>query len=158
AGVFILALACVGAPAPAQQPQEFQGAGAALKALMDRSPAEAKDPAGLLRRDLEQFRGKAASVAPQEAAAGWLKLVDRYLQLGPAARGRQAEPLEFSTVLSALPPPPAWDALATAVQARAAAAPGPASTSLLLLAHLLQGKEEAQAKDAAALESQVAAA
>lgn len=150
------------APAPAQQQPGFQGAGAALKAMTERSPVEAKDPAGLLRRDLEAFRRKAASMAPEEAAAGWLQLVDRYLQLGPAGMGRQQpfeEPLEFSTLLAALPPPAAWNALATAVEARAAAAPpGPSNTSLLLLAHLLQGKEEELWKDAAALEAQVAAA
>ncbi|MFN3649302.1 MAG: tetratricopeptide repeat protein [Armatimonadota bacterium] len=157
-GIVLLASAAGGWSA-----EDYRGAGAVLRQLEMRrtAPPEAAEPdhpGGILRKDLAAFREKSAALPPQEAAREWLRLVDRYQSLDAEAIARTHEggmPLGFDSVVAALPPPPAWNALAAAIQARQ---PGPANRrianlSLLLLAHTLTGDNAAQWRDLAALEA-----
>lgn len=152
--------ALVGAAPLAAQDQQFRGAEAALKALTMPAAADkpkATDPASTFREDLRPFRERVATLPPKEAAAGWLALVERYLQLQPnpeALADAASQPLQFQEVLAALPPPAAWSDLAAAIAARkpAAAKKSALDHSLLLLAHVLQGNVEAQWQELAALE------
>lgn len=130
----------------------LQGAKAALNRLARRTASDAGLDAGAaLRRDLEEYLKKAPGMPPPEAAQGWLALADRYMGLTSQQLAMQetGEPLGFADVLTALPPPAAWDALAAAISARMPAA-GPqklTDRTWLLLAHLLKGDQAAQRQD-----------
>ena len=149
--------------------QELQGAASALQQMVAQKPAppkappRAQTPAELLRHDLEAFRDKAASsLPPQEAARGWLALVDRYTAIARAVNaGNQrgeTKPLSFQDVLAALPPPSAWNALTTQIQVRqpAAAKRTIRDINLLLLSHVLQNDQAGQWKDLDALQALLA--
>lgn len=136
---------------------------AAHKPAPPKAPPKTQDPTEVLRHDLEAFRDKAASLPPQEAARGWLALVERYSATVKAANaGNQREggmePLAFQEVLAALPPPSAWNALTAEIQARQPVAAKRTSRdlSLLLLAHVLQNDQAAQWKDLDALQTLLA--
>jgi len=151
--------AVVGAAPLAAQDQKLQGAAAALKAL-NRAAADkpkATDPVAAFREDLRPFRERVATLPPKEAATRWLALVERFLQLkpNPEAVDLNFEPMQFQEVLEAMPPPAAWNDLAAAIAARRVPAgkPSAVDTSLLLLAHVLQGNADAQWRDLAALEA-----
>jgi hypothetical protein len=149
---------------PHAMAQELQGAAAAIEAMKTAQPAkpiapDPKSPMALLRFDLERAPERMKNLPPQEAARAWLALVDRFAALKntPDAEGSR-RPVGFSDVIAALPPPSAWEALATQVQARytrAGANKTVLDTSLLLLVHLPQGDAAAQWKDIAALEALV---
>ena len=151
---------------PAAPAQEYQGAPALFKRLAEiakEPPADplAATPGGVLRNDLEKFRGEAAALAPEAAAAGWLALVDRFTALSreEVSAVSQAEyavhetQFNFKALIAALPPPAAWDALAKAIEARPGAAGTKAVTDgiLRIIAHTLVSAPEARWQDAAAL-------
>jgi tetratricopeptide (TPR) repeat protein len=142
--------------------QDYQGATSVLRALSTArtapAPDPAADPAGALRHDMEAYGAGSAAMPPAEAGRAWAALADRYLKLGvgmPQADNSLPEGMEFQALVTVLPPPPAWPALAAAVEARrpTGAKPSAADLSLRLLAHLLVGDTAAQWKDLAALEA-----
>ena len=150
-------------PAPAQ---EFQGAPALFKRLAEIAKAPPADPlaatpAGVLRTDLGKFRTDAAALAPDDAAARWLALADRFSALSreeinavsSAEYAASEKQFNFTTLLAALPPPTAWDALAKAIEARpkATGMKGATEGVLRLIAHTLVNQPEARWQDAAAL-------
>lgn len=151
---------------PAAPAQDYQGAPALFKRLAEiagEPPADplAATPGGVLRSDLEKFRGDAAALAPEEAAARWLALVDRFTALSreEVSAVSQAEyaahetQFNFKSLIVALPPPAAWDALAKAIEARPGAAGGKAVTDgvLRIVAHTLVNAPEARWQDVTAL-------
>ena len=151
---------------PAAPAQDYQGAPALFKRLAEiagEPPADplAATPGGVLRSDLEKFRGDAAALAPEEAAARWLALVDRFTALSreEVSAVSQAEyaahetQFNFKSLIAALPPPAAWDALAKAIEARPGAAGGKAVTDgvLRIVAHTLVNAPEARWQDVTAL-------
>ncbi len=149
--------------------QELQGASSALQQMAAQKPPAPKvppktqNPTEVFRHELEAFRDKATALPPQEAARGWLALLDRYSVTIKAANaaasdGNQTEglaPLSFQEVLAALPPPTAWNALTAEIQARQpmAAKRTIRDLSLLLLSHILQNDPAAQWKDLDALQT-----
>ena len=145
--------------------QDFKGADAALRQLAPREVGPDGKPeragtAGDLERDLEQFRLQAPSMPPAEAARAWLALADRYFALAPqelAIGASVGEPLTFAAVVAALPPPPAWGALAGLVDGRrpADAKLKVKDVALSLLVHMLEDNRAAQWRDLAALHALV---
>ena len=151
---------------PAAPAQEFQGAPALFKRLAEiakEPPADplAATPADVLRTDLGKFRTDAVALAPDDAAARWLALADRFSALSreeinavsSAEYAASEKQFDFTTLLAALPPPAAWDALAKAIDARpkATGMKGATEGILRLIAHTLVNQPEARWQDAAAL-------
>src|SRR5687768_11279349 len=89
-------------------------------------PVRKPDPGVVqYKADLQAYRKAAAAMTPQQAADGWLILFDRQARVSTAAwtelhgyRGGGADETPASALLAALPPPSAWDALATRIAAR----------------------------------------
>ncbi|MCW3053714.1 MAG: repeat-containing protein [Chthonomonadales bacterium] len=167
----IALLAVMGlAPTLRTEAQELQGAASALqqmaapKVAPPKAPPKAQTPEEVLRSDLAAFRDKASSLPPQEAAHGWLALVDRYAATvktpNTGNQGDGIEPLAFREVLEALPPPTVWNALTTEIQARqpVAAKRTIRDLSLMFLTHVLQDDPAAQWKDLDALQALLARA
>lgn len=63
------------------------------------------------------YASKAASMAPEEAAATWLRLLDRCFTLNEKSRSYGSEH-GLSYLVEKLPPPPAWPALRSAMSKR----------------------------------------
>ena len=151
---------------PTAPAQEYQGAPALFKRLAEiakEPPADplAGTPGGVLRTDVGKFRRDAAALAPEAAAAGWLALVDRFTALSreevnavsQAEYAAHETAFGFKTLIAALPPPAAWDALIKAIESRPkeAGAKGVTDGVLRLIAHTLVSAPEARWQDAAAL-------
>lgn len=142
---------------------DFQGADAVLRKVAEESAIkqDAKAPAdehGKLREDLIQFRKKAGSLPPAEAAKGWLELVDRRAKLAPDFMRRSemlSPPVRGEEVIVALPPPAAWAELKKAVEARPAAK-GPdeiREIGLRLLVSTLNADVAGRAREVTALQA-----
>ncbi len=145
--------------------EPLQGAATLLKQAADQTnaPLPVKQPskAFLLRADLTNFNARAATLAPVNAAREWLALADRFTktpqQFDPTAED-DTMPLQPTELIQVLPPPAAWDALTSAIEAR----PAPAALkdapefALRLLTHTLSGNHAAQAKDLASFETVLA--
>ncbi len=89
-------------------------------------PDAALSPGAQLRLDLSNFTARASALAPSAAAEGWLALEARQAALpasGPRGldvhgQGAASQPPVFRDLLAALPPPGAWDELASQLQGR----------------------------------------
>jgi len=100
----------------AAEAQDFQGSAAILKRLGEaakQEPAEKKaDPVEELRLKVKALREEASALAPAEAAKRWLALLDAYLTIPPDQLYSQRayeDRLTLGTIVTALPPPAAWD-------------------------------------------------
>lgn len=102
-----------------------------------------------LVREVTAFEARASRLAPAEAAEQWLKLVDAFLALDPAARmqlrGGGGEPLSFRAVLAVMPPVAAWPELAAAIRRRPVSTPKPAAAELGLRLLAARLTDDAQA-------------
>lgn len=119
-----------------------------------------------LKRDIESFKKRSASLSPEEAAQQWLKLLEQQLNLSPMELqpnlvNRQApEIFRPDEIWNALPPPAAWDALRKEIEAR----PQPKGMGatrelgLQLIAHTLTADHAAQTNDLARMEALAAKA
>ena len=151
---------------PASLAQDYVGAPALFKRLAELAnelPANplAGTPGGVLSGDLRKFRSDAAALAPEEAAARWLALVDRFAALdgrdinavSSAEYASDGKQFNFKALLAALPPPGAWDALAKAIEARPkpAGAKAVSESALRIVAHTLVNAPDARWQDAANL-------
>lgn len=97
--------------------RDLEGARSVLtqvKQQLERAaPEPVQSPKQRFEADLEDFAARAATMNPKQAAAEWLDLYERFLVMPDTAllsSGYQR--LEMKAVFAALPPPPAWPALA----------------------------------------------
>ncbi|KAB0670553.1 hypothetical protein F6V30_10475 [Oryzomonas sagensis] len=113
----------------------------------DEQPAKpGKEEAKRLMRDLDGFKVIRSKLAPEEAVDRWMGLYDRFLmlpsdavksqQLNPFGQGNLDE-LSLASLISAIPPPAAWETLKARVLARQATEGGTQETVLRALAYLL---------------------
>lgn len=111
--------------------QDLQGAGRVIETA--REPGE---DAPLTRKSFAALRGKfikdLENLSPEDAAKGWLSLVDTWMQLS-----------SYSGIdpFPALPPVEKWDALATEIDTRTTGKPDEKSGALWLLASVLRDDE-----------------
>lgn len=107
--------------------------------------AASKDEAKRLALEIGQFKSAGSTLPPQEAADRWLQLYDRFRMLPPEAltpeqrifAARNSDRLSLATIVGALPPPPAWQALKTRVLARPAKHGDAREAVVRVLMHLL---------------------
>ena len=122
----------------------------------DEKPSETTQ----LKNDIASFSKQSASLKPEDAAQQWLKLLDRQFNLSPTqlasaygyARSRQQfNPMDIWT---ALPAPPAWDALRKDIEARPPGKDATVARELCLrfIAHTLVADRKAQTNDLAQME------
>jgi len=159
---FAFGSALLFAPASAlSAADELKGAAAVLSNVAEQS-AHKPDPAppseaAKLREELTTFATTGASLAPEQAAGQWLALVDRFLGLPAQARAfdEETEPFSAETVLAALPPPGAWDALSKAVNGRPPARKGEElrEIGLRLLVAALAGDKPQRERELQALQA-----
>ena len=118
-----------------------------------------------LKHDLNAFGQSVARMARDQAANEWLELVDRFASLHVAAdevtwsTASATDPdnnaITFQQVIAALPPPPAWKPLATALEARKPDKKHePLTMVLKVMAHWLEGNVAAARDDVTALQKQ----
>ena len=117
---------CVGASAVAGD--TLRGAASVLEELdvlrntqgqkSDKPPTENAK----LRADISGFAARAVTLAPADAAGGWIALADRLAKLPPptgfSPEEEQLSPMGYGALFAALPPPAAWDDLKKALAAR----------------------------------------
>lgn len=126
------------------QAQDYQGASAVLKLLAEKAqekPAEKKaDPVEELRLKVKALRSEAAALAPAEAAQRWLALLDAYLTI-PAeqlySNRAYEDRLSLGTIITALPPPSAWEEIRNQLDKRKGIKPLQDEALRLLAAALL---------------------
>lgn len=140
---------------------DYLGAEAVLKKISDKPAASAtnQNPSAIaqLKSDIESFKKQSASLKPEDAAQQWLKLLDR--QLGLATTDLELnyrnsrDRFNPNAVWLALPPPPAWNALRQAIEARPPQKGAKASHefALRLVVHTLAADRSAQTNDLAQL-------
>jgi tetratricopeptide (TPR) repeat protein len=141
--------------------EALRGAEAVLQTVAAQSgkKVEAAKPSeiGKLRSDLEAFGKTNATLPADDAAKQWLALADRFFALSAQARARyeEAESLNVQQLIGALPPPPAWEALAKAVGSRPAAKKGEElrEAGLRLLVAALQNDKAARDREIRALQA-----
>jgi len=111
-----------------------------------------------LKRDIESFKKQSATLAPEEAAKQWLKLLDRQLNLSPLEMQQIYENPGAAVIFNpndvwyALPSPAAWDALRKAVESRTESKDHPEhELGLRLIVHTLVSDQQAQTNDLAQL-------
>jgi tetratricopeptide (TPR) repeat protein len=143
---------------------DYQGAAEILGKMSEQPTATTNDEklseTAQLKNDIASFSKQNASLKPEDAAQQWLKLLDRQFNLPPTQSSayeysrsrRQFDPMDIWT---ALPAPPAWDALRKAIEARP---PGKDATalrelSLRFIAHTLVADRPAQTNDLAQMET-----
>ena len=136
--------------------QDLQGAEAILKRLAERAenPGDSKDPAQLLKKQVEAFVAESGKLPPEKAATTWLALLDAFLllpQSGSSYNSDGSKALTIDDVVMALPPVTAWDALAKLLDDRQAANPSASNASLALFGTLLREDPAASAKATATL-------
>ncbi len=176
--VGVLCLGCfVAGSTRAQEtpPPDIMGAQKVLEVIVKASAetntvtaSDAESPERVqYKLDLDRFKAARLGMEPEQAAGEWLSLFDRFWKLPIDSTPRhnpyddyenQSKALSFSTVLTALPEPSAWDALSGAVEKRA-----PKTTpeeqrfeaSLRMLTDFLTGSDEKFDKDMTAFESQL---
>lgn len=132
--------------------QEFQGADAILKRLAEQTAKAAKpekkaDPVEEFRQKVAGFAKEADNLAPEQAAAQWLALFDAYTVIPNEVlyRSRSSrDRLSMQSLLSALPGPAAWDALAAAIDKRAGQGKELRDGGLRLFASVLRGDAAAR--------------
>lgn len=99
--------------------QDYQGA-AKLLERMSSANEKPLDAPGLLKRDIALFNAEARKLEPQIAAKRWLELFDAFSKISQ----RELEAMDYrqrlsaKSLIEALPPSSAWDALATLIAAR----------------------------------------
>jgi tetratricopeptide (TPR) repeat protein len=156
---FIISLLAVSARAA-----DFQGAAAILKEASGtatgsptNTPASERDK---FLADLKSAPTASSDIPSRDAAKQWLSLADRYFVLAskpidPTDSETMMQPLQFQAVVATLPPPSAWDALTTAVEARpqGKGATAVRELCLRLLVHMLTNNQKAQRDDLTAFES-----
>lgn len=148
---------------------DYLGAAAVLEKISQKPQAGASEKvskAGELKRDIESFKNQSPSLPPEQAAQQWLKLLNRQLDLSPGdlQGGFESAATEsgfnLGDIWNALPPPPAWDALRKAIEARPQAKGMNAARELCLqlIAHTLTADHAAQTNDLARMNALVAKA
>lgn len=141
----VLALSLLFAALPAADAAEFLGAEVALRRLAataDTPAPDSTDEIAQLKRALETYRRDAATLAPDAAAAGWLSLFDQLVRLPAEKLHRQPyhDRLSVGSLVEALPPPAAWDALAAAIRTRTEKTNAPRELGLRILGAILSGR------------------
>lgn len=108
---------------------------------------------GDLKTAVEAFQKNRSNLSPEEAAKAWLALADRLVSKSGA------DEIDFSQLVSALPDPRSWDALAKEVRARPAATgrKGLHTCTLRVFVDLLMQDQAAFQKDLTALADQARA-
>jgi tetratricopeptide (TPR) repeat protein len=108
------------------QAQDYQGATVVLQKLAAKAgakPMETKkaDPVEELRQRVKAMQKESAQLPPEEAAERWISLLEAYQtipnELLYSSRSYE-DRLTFATLITALPPASAWDALAARLAAR----------------------------------------
>jgi tetratricopeptide (TPR) repeat protein len=134
-------------PRDAARAQDYLGASNVLYQVAQRSATPAakqpKDATAQLKDDLKSFRESVTNLAPADAAAHWLELVDRAAKLQQQTQNYNSSstPVQADDILGAMPPPDAWSSLAKSVAGRAPAKSGEEvrEAGLRLLAATLTG-------------------
>ncbi|MEW6157144.1 MAG: tetratricopeptide repeat protein [Verrucomicrobiota bacterium] len=148
---------------PLHAAENLTGAEAVLNHLASDRQAAARtgqapeNPWTAFRNDGAVFQKEVANMADEQAAKGWLALVDRWFalqdQVNPSDQiGRRSA--RFTEVLDLLPPPRTWQIISKEIDQRPKSS-GKNSVRLTLLqmaGHLLVGDEAAVWKDLALLE------
>jgi tetratricopeptide (TPR) repeat protein len=105
--------------------QDYLGASAVLKQVAEQNsqPAAPQSTNALssLRDDLKKFGDTVTNLPPDQAAKGWLDLVDRTTKTHPspmAAADPTARAIDAQELFAALPPPAGWQELSRAIAAR----------------------------------------
>lgn len=138
---------------------DYLGAGGVLRAIVERNAQPGAKSGGdeqaKFREELKAFSQAATTLMPADAAKRWLELVDRTVKLQRQAAGNftpGSQPIEFSDLLAALPPP-VWGELPKAVAARPAVKGDGelGEAGLRFLAATLTGDKEAQNREIARL-------
>ncbi|WP_146848837.1 tetratricopeptide repeat protein [Brevifollis gellanilyticus] len=146
------------------QAQDYQGASTVLQKLAAKAetkPVEIKkaDPVEELRLKIKAMQKESADLSPDEAAKRWISLLDAYQTIPNdllySSRNYQ-DRLTFATLITALPPAPAWDALAAQLFAHKSDKPLN-DAGLRLLAAVLTGDAAARQKAVDAMSASVAA-
>ena len=141
---------------------DFRGAIGVLQKIKEQSAStnatvESTDDA-VLRQDFKDFQKKVGALSAEDAATGWLKLIDRHSRLSADAPRNfigATLPVTSDEVMAALPPPKDWTALAQAIFARPEVKEEGVmrEMGLRLLATTLTGDTEARKKEIAALQA-----
>jgi tetratricopeptide (TPR) repeat protein len=155
--------------AHARAADDYKGANAILTQIASatgQSAAGALSPGAQWLADVAAFHNKSSSLPPDEAAAQWLNLADRYVafsmadfaSLTASDRGRLMSGAfgggSPGELISALPGPPAWPALARMIDKRppqSASRNASFEAALRLLAHTLIADPAGQGKAVEAL-------
>ena len=128
--------------------ENLKGAAAVLQAVAEQSEkaesAANKPPAKELQEDLRNFSKSSENLSSEAAAGQWLALVDRFLSLDPNERMDRSsgKPLSAKDIVTALPPPKAWDALAATITRRNVDTNKLSELALKLIASALTGNKE----------------
>src|SRR5262245_32071684 len=159
--VFVLAFASFAAADVA----DLRGADAVLKQIAEQAPKPAqpevsnqkpKTSVEQFSADVEAFAATVATLPKDQAVAGWLQLVDRLneLQNSQAQTGGYGVPRGLALLVTALPGPEAWPALAAAIDARPLGDRNNSvrEHSLRMLARLLTIDEPGEWKELAEIE------
>lgn len=146
------------------QAQDYQGASAVLEKLAAKAeakPVENKkaDPVEELRLKINAMQKESAVLSPDEAAKRWISLLDAYQTIPREllySSRTYTDRLTFATLITALPPASAWDALAARLSAQKSDNPVN-DAGLHLLAAMLLGDAPARQKAVETLRTSVAA-
>jgi len=162
----VISANAAGAKQSASSRTRLQGAAAVLRQIRSAGDGESgpggekKDQVARFRQDLIDYRKKAGTLSPEDAAQKWLTFADRFATLTYKSPEyvEQYLPISFQEVVAALPPPTSWAAISRIVTARAPLKTGKSvhDMTLLLLAHALVGNTAAMQQDEKALRARLA--
>lgn len=147
------------------RPADYLGAQVVLRQALATNAAGTTQPKPLsplsqLREDLKAYQTNAIALPPAGAAAQWLKLLDRFVQL-PDNRANyyerhnaEDEPMSAEKLIAALPAPSAWPELARQVEQQPAGEGIGAlrQIGLRMLVHTLLGDPLHRREDITALQ------
>ncbi|RYG36724.1 hypothetical protein EON81_08910, partial [bacterium] len=131
--------------------QELQGAEAALKAAAEARGAKEQgtDPAGWLKRQLDEMRAGGRTMAPAVAAQKWLVIfdaLDKGTGSAEMAMGMGGQE-DFGSLVGVLPAPESWPEITKGIRQRTAKMPkGLRPASLNVFAEMLTGDAASQWK------------
>lgn len=108
--------------------------------------SSAPNELAVFKSALADYRAASATLTPEAAATGWLALFDRLSRVPAEQIYAQSyqDRADIGALFQALPPPSDWDALADALETRAARATSPRELGLSALAAVLRGDVAAQ--------------
>lgn len=140
--------------------KQFQGADEVLRQMEVaqrgiRTRKTPTAPAAVFRREMRDFRERSRDMQPLQAAKEWLRFVERFAAESqvPAANVRS---IEFAEVISVIPPPSTWSALAQEISSRRVSSKNAIlQNALSLLSHTLLADPIGQTQDMARMENKL---